>query len=127
MIDVTLIRETAAPAPTRSRHFKTPRGWPEWIAQVLASAGAATSAAMPVTPAVAAYPAAFPAAAAALHAALREVDDAVTTADDWAVTVARHQVFLARRALRAMLDATVSAGPGSRLEWCLCGEDARAA
>ncbi len=125
MIDVAVIREIAAPVPPRSPHPKSPPGWSQWIAQGLASA----TSAMPPLPSVVPAPAtsAYPAAAATLRAALREVDDARAAADDWAVTVARHQVFLARRTLRTLLDTAVLAGPGNRLEWCLCGDDAMAA
>ncbi len=85
----------------------------------------------PATPvAVPAPEAAYAAAVAALHGALREARETVASADpgadDWAATVAEHQVHLARRTVRALLDAAAASGPGSRLEWCLCGHAAAA-
>jgi hypothetical protein len=90
-----------------------------------------TMARTPAAPVAAQAPeAAYAAAVAALHGALREAREAVASADpgadDWAVTVAEHQVHLARRAVRALLDAAAAPGPGSRLEWCLCGHTAAA-
>jgi len=113
MIEVAVVRQIAAPAPPHSRHFETPRWWPEWIAQVLA--------------ADASPEAAYPAAAAALRSAKRDLEDARVSADDWAVTVAQHQVFIARRARRGLLEAAAAPGPGSRLEWCLCADEEAAA
>jgi len=106
MIEVPLAREVASPAPPHSRHSETPTWWPEWIAQVLAAP-------LPAHPAPAAVMA-------------RAAVPTPEGTDDWAATVAGHQVHLARRAVRALLDAVAATGPGSRLEWCLCGESAAA-
>jgi hypothetical protein len=145
MIDVAVARAIASPTLPYSRHFEAPRWWPEWIAQVLATpARPRVVPAMRQTPAIApadaqaadvqaaaaaqaaGLEAAYGAAAGALRAALREAQEAVALADDWAAAMAQHQVYLARRALRTLLDSATGAGPGSRLEWCLCGEDAAA-
>ena len=132
MIEVAVAREVASPAPPHSRHFEAPAWWPEWIAQVLAApAPARRATAGVVTGAAAATPeGAYPAAVAALRTALRDAREAAASTDegalDWARTVAEHQVHLARRAVRALLDAAAAAGPGSRLEWCQCGESAAA-
>jgi hypothetical protein len=146
MIELAVAREVAIPPPPYSRHFEAPGWWPEWISQVLA-APAPTRPARAVARArvvvagtegargVAPTPeGAYPAAAAALRGALREAREAAACADpradgwadDWAATVAEHQVHLARRAVRTLLDAAAATGPGSRLEWCLCGESASA-
>jgi hypothetical protein len=140
MIEVAVAREVAVPTLPHSRHFEAPRWWPEWIAQVAAgpTRPRLTAAAAPALPAAAAPPAAggrsvvatpesaYGQAAAALRGALRDAQEAVTGADDWAAMMAQHQVYLARRALRALLETAAGPGPGSRLEWCLCGEDAAA-
>jgi hypothetical protein len=145
MIQVAVAREVAIPTASYSRHFQAPAWWPEWIAQTLAApvparparAGASrahvTAVSAPIGRVTAPTPeGAYPAAAAALRSALREAREAAAEAradggtDDWAATVAEHQVHLARRAVRALLDAAAATGPGSRLEWCLCGETASA-
>jgi hypothetical protein len=136
MIEVAVAREIAAPTLPHSRHFEAPRWWPEWIAQV-AVGTASPRATITATPALAAAPAAsaraaaspetaYALAAATLRAALRDAREAIAGADDWAVTTAQHQVYLARRAVRTLLETATGPGPGSRLEWCLCGEDAAA-
>ncbi len=146
MIQVAVAREVAIPTPPYSRHFEAPCWWPEWISQVLAEPTPAPAPACPARAVARARVAvacpsgargaaltpegAYPAAAAALRGALREAREAAAAADprsdgwadDWAATVAEHQVHLARRAVRALLDAAAATGPGSRLEWCLCSE-----
>jgi hypothetical protein len=151
MIELAVAREVAIPPPPYSRHFEAPGWWPEWISQVLAAPEpaptptptrqsravararvvvAGTEGARGVAPTP---EGAYPAAAAALRSALREAREVAAAdprsdgwADDWAATVAEHQVHLARRAVRTLLDTAAATGPGSRLEWCLCGESATA-
>ncbi len=127
MNDVAVAREVASPAPPHSRHFEAPAWWPEWIAQVLAAPVPARAAPEAAVARVAAPSpeGAYAAAVAALRSAVREAREAAASADDWATTVAEHQVHLARRAVRTLLDAAAT-GPGNRLEWCQCGEAALA-
>jgi len=132
MIELAVARQVAIPAPPHSRHFEAPAWWPEWIAQVLAAPAPARPARADATARGAAPTpeGAYPAAVAALRSALRDAREADAHADPgadaWAATVAEHQVHLARRAVRALLDAAAATGPGSRLEWCLCDESAAA-
>jgi len=126
MIEAAVAREIACLAPPHSRHFEAPRWWPEWIAQVLAAERPRSRPRLEAHPA-ADEAAAFLNAAGTLRSALREAQEAAALADDAVLTVARHQVYLARRALRAVLDAVAADGPGNRLEWCSCGEDPPAA
>jgi hypothetical protein len=146
MTELAVAREVAMPTPPYSRHFEAPAWWPEWISQVLSAPDAPRPARPSVRTRITAPCAAgsrvaaptpegaYPAAAAALRAALRDAGEAAATADprsggwadDWAATVAEHQVHLARRAVRALLDAAAATGPGSRLDWCLCGESTSA-
>ncbi len=126
MIEFAVAREIASPALPHSRHFEAPRWWPEWIAQVLAAERPLAGLRLGARPAPQ-EAAAFLSAAATLRGALREAQEAAALADDWALAVARHQVYLAHRALRAVLDAVTVDGPGSHLEWCNCDEDAAAA
>jgi hypothetical protein len=130
MIELAVAREVATPAPPHSRHFAAPAWWPEWISQALAASAPArpTRATAASRAAVPAPEAAYPAAVAALRTALRDAREtsADAGADDWAITVAAHQVHLARRAVRALLESAAATGPGSRLEWCQCGESAAA-
>jgi hypothetical protein len=146
MIDVAVARAIASPTLPYSRHFEAPRWWPEWIAQVLAAparprivpaaprapatapadARAAAMAQAAHSARAAGIEAAYGAAAGALRGALRDAQEAVAGADDWAITTAQHQVYLARRAVRTLLETATAPGPGSRLEWCLCDEDAAA-
>jgi len=121
MIEFAVTREIASPALPHSRHFDAPRWWPEWIAQVLAAERPLARSRLDARTA-ADEASAFLSAAGTLRSALREAQETAALADDWALAVARHQVYLARRALRAVLDAVAADGPGNRLEWCSCGE-----
>lgn len=118
MNELAVAREIGAPTAPHSRHFEAPRWWPEWIAQVLATAGAPRRREPPPPPA----PAGHASAATALREALALLQAAEAGAPDaLPLAVARHEVYRARRALRALLDLELGDGPGSRLEWCGCG------
>lgn len=124
MNDVAVAREIGAPTAPHSRHFEAPRWWPEWIAQVLATAGTPHRREPPPPVAAAGYAA----AALALREALALQREAETGAPDaLPLAVARQEVFRARRALRAQLDLALGDGPGSRLDWCGCGAASGAA
>lgn len=117
MTRLAVARQIAAPTAPYSRHFEAPRWWPEWIAQVLATAGAPRRREPPPTLA----PSGYAAAAAALRAALALQHEAMAgAADALPLAVAQQEVFRARRALRAEMDLALGDGPGARLEWCGC-------
>lgn len=114
---LAIAREIAAPTAPHSHHFEAPRWWPEWIAQVLATASA-TRRREPL-PTLA--PSGYAAAATALRAALALQHEAEAgTPGALPLAVARQDVFRARRALRAQMDLALGDGPGTRLEWCGC-------
>lgn len=121
MNELAAAREIGAPLAPYSRHFEAPRWWPEWIAQVLSTAGAPRRRALAPAPAPESPPAGYEAAAAALRTALALLRDAEAGAPDaLPLAVARQEAYLARRALRVELDLALGDGPGTRLEWCGC-------
>ena len=130
---LAVAREIAAPPPAYSRHFEAPRWWPEWIAQVLASAAPAVEDRAPSVAdharADATTRPATPAADLPGNRELREALAAVAAAeadvdlDPLAAAAVRHQLFLARRAWRAGVEQ--AAGPSA--QGCSCAAEGHAA
>lgn len=118
MIENVVSREVALWSLSPSFHFEVPQRWPEWVAQVLASA-------LPLPTRDRAPPSqrnaipAFETAALELRTAMRDLADLEVSADRLVLAAWRHRVHLARHQLRSLLD---EAGCGNHLEWCTCRE-----